>query len=36
MDYIPDEDMSAVANASLTVVQVAINGGVWVSAADVT
>ena len=30
MDHIPDEDMSAVANASLAVVQEAINAGVWV------
>ena len=30
MDHIPDEDMPAVANASLAVVQEAINAGVWV------
>jgi hypothetical protein len=30
MDHIPDEDMPAVANASLTVVQEAINAGVRV------
>jgi hypothetical protein len=30
MDHIPDEDIPAVANASLAVVQEAINAGVWV------
>jgi hypothetical protein len=30
MDHIPDEDMPAVTNASLAVVQEAINAGVWV------
>jgi hypothetical protein len=30
MDHIPDEDMPAVANASLAVVQEAMNAGVWV------
>jgi hypothetical protein len=30
MDHIPDEDMPAVVNASLAVVQEAINAGVWV------
>jgi hypothetical protein len=30
MDHIPDEDMPAVTNASLGVVQEAINAGVWV------
>jgi hypothetical protein len=30
MDHIPDEEMPAVANASLAVVQEAINAGVWV------
>ena len=30
MDHIPDEDMPAVANASLAVVQEAINACVWV------
>jgi hypothetical protein len=30
MDHIPVEDMPAVANASLAVVQEAINAGVWV------
>ena len=30
MDHIPDEDMLAVTNASLAVVQEAINAGVWV------
>jgi hypothetical protein len=32
MDYIPDEDMPAVANAAHAVVQEAINAGVYVSA----
>ena len=30
MDHIPDDDMPAVAHASLAVVQEAINAGVWV------
>ena len=30
MDHIPDEDIPAVTNASLAVVQEAINAGVWV------
>jgi hypothetical protein len=30
MDHIPDEDMSAVAKASIEVVQEALNAGVWV------
>lgn len=30
MDHIPDEDMPAVANAAHSVVQEAINAGVWV------
>ena len=30
MDHIPDEDMPAVTNASLAVVQEAIDAGVWV------
>ncbi len=30
MDHIPDEDMPAVTNASLAVVEEAINAGVWV------
>ena len=30
MDHIPDEDMPAVTDASLAVVQEAINAGVWV------
>ena len=30
MDHIPDEDMPAVTNASLAMVQEAINDGVWV------
>jgi hypothetical protein len=30
MDHIPDEDMPAVTNAALAVVQEAINAGVWV------
>jgi hypothetical protein len=30
MDHIPDEDMPALTNASLAVVQEAINAGVWV------
>jgi hypothetical protein len=29
MDYIPDEDMAAVAKAAHAVVQEAINAGVW-------
>jgi hypothetical protein len=32
MDYIPDEDMPAVANAAHAVVQEAVNAGVYVSA----
>ena len=30
MDHIPDEEMPAVTNASLAVVQEAVNAGVWV------
>ena len=30
MDHVPDEDMPAVTNASLAVVQEAINAGVWI------